>query len=259
MRQNVPQSVEIAALDAPDNARSRPGPASYARSVRAARVPGSRFRFIEFDDGSGFAAMFCFCASSRAVCPSRRCFRSDHEGVRPHGLHRRAVGQEEGRVTPRSFSGHYSRLAASVVRAATMTSPKIEETTQMAAKEVKFSVEARDKMLRGTDILANVVKVTLGPKGATSFSTNRTEPPASARTGSPSPRRSSSMTSSRTWAYRWCARLRARPRTKPATAPPPRPCSPTLFSRKARRIGCRFRRRNLITIKCVDCRICSAL
>src|SRR3981081_1840104 len=35
----------------------------------------------------------------------------------------------------------------------------------MAAKEVKFSGEARDKMLRGVDILANAVKVTLGPKG----------------------------------------------------------------------------------------------
>jgi chaperonin GroEL len=35
----------------------------------------------------------------------------------------------------------------------------------MAAKEVKFSADARDKMLRGVDILANAVKVTLGPKG----------------------------------------------------------------------------------------------
>src|SRR5262245_29996668 len=35
----------------------------------------------------------------------------------------------------------------------------------MAAKEVKFSVDARDKMLRGVEILANAVKVTLGPKG----------------------------------------------------------------------------------------------
>ena len=35
----------------------------------------------------------------------------------------------------------------------------------MAAKEVKFSVDARDKMLRGVDILANAVRVTLGPKG----------------------------------------------------------------------------------------------
>ena len=35
----------------------------------------------------------------------------------------------------------------------------------MAAKEVKFSTDARTKMLRGVDILADAVKVTLGPKG----------------------------------------------------------------------------------------------
>src|SRR6201994_79608 len=35
----------------------------------------------------------------------------------------------------------------------------------MAAKDVRFSGDARDKMLRGVEILANAVKVTLGPKG----------------------------------------------------------------------------------------------
>ncbi|MEP2761886.1 MAG: chaperonin GroEL, partial [Hyphomicrobiales bacterium] len=35
----------------------------------------------------------------------------------------------------------------------------------MSAKEVKFGSDARDKMLRGVDVLANAVKVTLGPKG----------------------------------------------------------------------------------------------
>ena len=35
----------------------------------------------------------------------------------------------------------------------------------MSAKDVKFSTDARDRMLRGVDILANAVKVTLGPKG----------------------------------------------------------------------------------------------
>ncbi len=35
----------------------------------------------------------------------------------------------------------------------------------MAAKDVKFSADAREKMVRGVDILANAVKVTLGPKG----------------------------------------------------------------------------------------------
>ncbi|GAB3123418.1 chaperonin GroEL [Novispirillum itersonii] len=35
----------------------------------------------------------------------------------------------------------------------------------MAAKDVKFSTDARDRLLRGVDLLANAVKVTLGPKG----------------------------------------------------------------------------------------------
>ena len=35
----------------------------------------------------------------------------------------------------------------------------------MAAKEVRFHTDARDRMLRGVDVLANAVKVTLGPKG----------------------------------------------------------------------------------------------
>src|SRR6202451_3310678 len=35
----------------------------------------------------------------------------------------------------------------------------------MAAKEIRFSGDARERMLRGVEILANAVKVTLGPKG----------------------------------------------------------------------------------------------
>src|SRR3546814_4956604 len=35
----------------------------------------------------------------------------------------------------------------------------------MAAKEVKFSTDARERMLHGIDILSNAVRVTLGPKG----------------------------------------------------------------------------------------------
>src|ERR1700737_4386797 len=37
---------------------------------------------------------------------------------------------------------------------------------RMAAKEVKFSLDAREKMLHGIDILANAVRVTLGPEGS---------------------------------------------------------------------------------------------
>ena len=96
----------------------------------------------------------------------------------------------------------------------------------MAAKEVKFSADARDKMLRGVDILANAVKVTLGPKGRNVVLDKSFGARASPRTASPSPRRSSSTTSSRTWAPRWCARSRPRPTIWRATAPPPRPCWP---------------------------------
>jgi chaperonin GroEL len=35
----------------------------------------------------------------------------------------------------------------------------------MSAKDVRFSSDARDRLLRGVDILTNAVKVTLGPKG----------------------------------------------------------------------------------------------
>ncbi len=35
----------------------------------------------------------------------------------------------------------------------------------MSAKDVRFSSDARDRMVRGVDILNNAVKVTLGPKG----------------------------------------------------------------------------------------------
>src|SRR6202162_2862049 len=46
-----------------------------------------------------------------------------------------------------------------------MTPTSFEGTTVMSAKEVKFSVDARDRMLRGIDTLAHAVRVTLGPKG----------------------------------------------------------------------------------------------
>src|ERR1700710_2601318 len=41
----------------------------------------------------------------------------------------------------------------------------LRKIIDMATKEVKFGVDARDRMLRGVDILNNAVKVTLGPKG----------------------------------------------------------------------------------------------
>src|SRR5262249_32309130 len=60
-----------------------------------------------------------------------------------------------------------------------------------------------------------------------SFSTNPMVPRASARTVSPSPKRSSSPTNSRIWARRWCARSPPKRVIKRATEPRPRS-----FSRK---------------------------
>ncbi|CAE7751078.1 groL2 [Symbiodinium microadriaticum] len=42
---------------------------------------------------------------------------------------------------------------------------KTKEHPKMAAKDVKFSTDARERMLHGVDVLADAVKVTLGPKG----------------------------------------------------------------------------------------------
>src|ERR1700736_6666758 len=77
----------------------------------------------------------------------RRPGAVDHEGERHHGRsHRSAHRQEEGRLS--AFSP-----------------TSISRRQKMSAKEVKFGVDARDRMLRGVDILHNAVKVTLGPKG----------------------------------------------------------------------------------------------
>ena len=68
----------------------------------------------------------------------------------------------------------------------------------MAAKDIRFSTEAREKMLRGVDILADAVKVTLGPKGRNVVLDKSLVHPASARMASRSPKRSSSPTALRT-------------------------------------------------------------
>lgn len=74
----------------------------------------------------------------------------------------------------------------------------------MAAKDVKFGNDARVKMLRGVNVLADAVKVTLGPKGRNVVLDQN----PSAR--QPSPKmvfllhvKSSWKTSSKTWAHRW--------------------------------------------------------
>jgi chaperonin GroEL len=105
----------------------------------------------------------------------------------------------------------------------------------MAAKDVKFSTDARDKMLRGVDILANAVKVTLGPKGRNVVLEKSFGAPRITKDGVTVAKEIELETSSRTWAPRWCARSPPRPTTSPATAPPPPPCWPRRSSARAPR------------------------
>src|SRR5690349_7623287 len=73
----------------------------------------------------------------------RRRRPPDHSGKRHHGRDHH-TGDRERRLKPINQS---------------------EEETAMSAKDVRFSTDARERMLRGVDILANAVKITLGPKG----------------------------------------------------------------------------------------------
>ena len=94
----------------------------------------------------------------------------------------RSRRQEEGRVSAASFphpeepaqpASRRMRPASSIIssfknppsRAALRDDDQFQTEIIMSAKEVKFGVDARDRMLRGVEILNNAVKVTLGPKG----------------------------------------------------------------------------------------------
>jgi len=66
----------------------------------------------------------------------------------------------------------------------------------MAAKDVKFGNDARVKMLRGVNVLADAVKVTLGPKG---LSVHRPSP----KMVFPLLVKSNWKISSKTWVRRW--------------------------------------------------------
>ena len=72
----------------------------------------------------------------------------------------------------------------------------------MAAKIVQFNTDARDKMLRGVNVLANAVKVTLGPKGRNVVIQKSFGARARPRMACRSQKRSNSKTPSRTWAPR---------------------------------------------------------
>ena len=72
----------------------------------------------------------------------------------------------------------------------------------MAAKEIRYDQKAREALLKGVNILADAVKVTLGPKGRNVILDNSFGPPPLPKTGLPWPKRSSWKISLKTWAAR---------------------------------------------------------
>ncbi len=139
----------------PDTAKEKP-----SQGEIIAVGPGGRDeagKLIPIDLKVGDRVLFGKWSGTEVKIDGRR--PPDHEGVRhPWRAGRQRRRQEESRL-----SIHSILRDASLPRSRKRGSPT--EIFNMAAKEVKFSVDARDKMLRGVDILANAVKVTLGPKG----------------------------------------------------------------------------------------------
>ena len=73
----------------------------------------------------------------------------------------------------------------------------------MAAKEIRFGEDARSKMVRGVNHLANAVKATLGPKGRNVVLDKSFGAPTITKDGVSVAKEIELPTSSRTWARRW--------------------------------------------------------
>jgi chaperonin GroEL (HSP60 family) len=87
----------------------------------------------------------------------------------------------------------------------------------MAAKDVRFGANARERMLRGVDILADAVRVTLGPKGRNVVLDKSFGAPRITKDG---------VTVAKEIELADKFENMGRPATWPATAPPPPPSSP---------------------------------
>jgi chaperonin GroEL (HSP60 family) len=104
----------------------------------------------------------------------------------------------------------------------------------MTAKEVKFSQDARERLLHGVDVLANAVKVTLGPKGRNVVLEKSFGAPRITKDGVTVAKEIELEDKFENMGAQMVREVASRPPTPPATAPPPRPCSRRPSSRKAR-------------------------
>jgi chaperonin GroEL len=91
----------------------------------------------------------------------------------------------------------------------------------MAAKDVKFATDARNRMLNGVNILADAVKVTLGPKGRNVVLDKSFGAPRITKDGVSVAKEIELEDKFETWARKWSKKWPAAPMMKPATAQQP--------------------------------------
>ena len=104
----------------------------------------------------------------------------------------------------------------------------------MAAKDVKFDSDARSRMLTGVNVLADAVKVTLGPKGRNVVIDKSFGAPRITKDGVTVAKEIELEDKFENMGAQMVKEVAsAAPTTKPATAPPPRPFWPRPSSRKA--------------------------
>ena len=103
----------------------------------------------------------------------------------------------------------------------------------MVAKRLEFNTDARDRMLKGVNTLADAVRVTLGPKGRNVILAKSYGAPRITKDGVTVAKDIELGQVREHRAHRWCATWPAAPATWPVTALPPPPSSPRRSSRKA--------------------------
>ncbi len=105
----------------------------------------------------------------------------------------------------------------------------------MAAKDVKFSQDARERMLRGVDTLANAVKVTLGPKGRNVVIEKSFGAPRITKDGVTVAKEIELADKFENMGAQMVREVASKQNDAAVTAPPPRRCSPRPSSARAPR------------------------
>jgi Chaperonin GroEL (HSP60 family) len=96
----------------------------------------------------------------------------------------------------------------------------------MAAKDIRFGEDARTKMVRGVNVLANAVKATLGPKGRNVVLQKSFGAPTITKDGVSVAKEIELADAFENMGAQMVKEVPRAPTTTPVTAPPPPPCWP---------------------------------